>query len=546
MFISSSRLLSNIIADEFQCAVCSGTLSDPLINPGCGHRYCTTCIRDSLVRCGNTCPNCRDYIECYSSLRRDLNFEGLLSKLQNLQNVLKFEEKSLEDSVSKNDSIGGSTAQPTPVCSSSGLVVHVLAVDPTPENKSNAISNTTTTTSIPQQNTSNKRKKQQTQVVPNYHGINTNGAYARFMNLELKLGPPREDSSPPPAPGPAPGPEPAPPAASVLSAALPSPPPAASVPGAAPAPPPAAPVAMQQHFPVQAAPNNAYYNPYAAYTYAMNYPGATGMAMHRPSPTPAFTGAASNNTPILDLTAGSPKNDARTTHAANCSTTKSVENSPFGEWFKDLVAFKSKHGHCDVGKSPFPDDNRLALWCDSIRKSQCNTAFAKDHMQLLNSIGFNWWIDKSEVKFNERFAQLIAYKDVYGHCNPPQTTSSGYCSLAMWCKNNRKLYTEWQDNGSQSKDLSVEQMQKLDGIGFEWIRDRSSAKFDDRFSQLCSFKEKFGHCNVPRSAHQEHYTLWWWCYEIRSSRKELLEGKKPTKPISDEHVRRLDSIGFIW
>jgi hypothetical protein len=79
MFTSSLRLLSTIIADEFQCEVCYGTLSDPLINPGCGHRYCTACIRDSLVRCGNTCPKCRDYIESYSSLRRDLNFEGLVS-----------------------------------------------------------------------------------------------------------------------------------------------------------------------------------------------------------------------------------------------------------------------------------------------------------------------------------------------------------------------------------------------------------------------------------------------------------------------------------
>jgi hypothetical protein len=447
--------------------------------------------------------------------------------LQNLQNVLKFEEKSLEDSVSKID-----TAQPTPICSS-GLVA---ADDPTPpEIKSNGTSNTTT---IPQQqNTSNKRKKQQTPVVPNYHGINTNGAYASFMNLELNLGPsPKEDSSPPAL-------APAPPAASEGPSAAPPPPPAASVPSAVPA----APVAMQhQHFPVQAAPNNAYYNPYAYGYYAMNYPGATGMVMNRPLPTPALTSAAPNSTPILDSTADSSQNDARTTHAANFSTNKSVENSPFNEWFKDLVTFKRKHGHCDVGKSPFPDDNLLALWCDSLRKLQCNTAFSKDHMQILNSIGFNWWIDKSQVKFNERFAQLVAYKDIYGHCNPPQTTSSGYCSLAMWCKNNRKAFTEWQGNGSQSKNLSLEQMKRLEGIGFEWIRDRSSAKFDDRFSQLCSFKERFGHCNVPRSAHQEHYTLWWWCYEIRSSRKEMMEGKRPTKPISDEHMRRLDSIGFIW
>jgi len=38
----------------------------------------------------------------------------------------------------------------------------------------------------------------------------------------------------------------------------------------------------------------------------------------------------------------------------------------FAKRLQDLVAFKSKFGHCDVPFKKYPDDPSLGSWCNSI------------------------------------------------------------------------------------------------------------------------------------------------------------------------------------
>jgi hypothetical protein len=87
--------------------------------------------------------------------------------------------------------------------------------------------------------------------------------------------------------------------------------------------------------------------------------------------------------------------------------------------------------------------------------------------------------------------------------------------------------------------LSDEQIQRLNDAGFKWALKEN---FDKRFSDLMSFKAKYGHCNVSR--HGEDPSLGSWCSLLRVSYKRIQNNQKPDMKLSDEHIQRLNDVGF--
>ena len=76
---------------------------------------------------------------------------------------------------------------------------------------------------------------------------------------------------------------------------------------------------------------------------------------------------------------------------------------------------------------------------------------------------------------------------------------------------------------------------RLDAIGFIW--NARVVKWEDKFSALVKYKEAYGDCNVPQSW-IENPKLGAWIGNQRQTRKQ--------GTLSDERVRRLKEIGFIW
>jgi len=73
------KILRDLVKDEFECAICLDTCTDTHVNPRCGHRFCNLCIKKSLSKCRNECPNCRSHIPTYRSLRVDAQFDRIVS-----------------------------------------------------------------------------------------------------------------------------------------------------------------------------------------------------------------------------------------------------------------------------------------------------------------------------------------------------------------------------------------------------------------------------------------------------------------------------------
>ena len=196
-------------------------------------------------------------------------------------------------------------------------------------------------------------------------------------------------------------------------------------------------------------------------------------------------------------------------------------------WFErygELVAYKEKLGHCDVPKRSVGRDKKLANWIVQQRVSRNDGTLSREKIDLLDRVGFKW--QPYGHRWRENYLALIQFKERFGHCRVPQ----------KW-KENRKLAT-WvhtQRNRRKFGQLQADRVEALDRLAFDWTAD--VATWEDRFKQLCEYKERFGHTRVP--VHwSENVKFGAWVVHQRQTRR--------LKNIRAEYERRLNEIGFEW
>ena len=157
---------------------------------------------------------------------------------------------------------------------------------------------------------------------------------------------------------------------------------------------------------------------------------------------------------------------------------------------------------------------------------------------------------KGIMSFDERFKDLMAFKEEFGHSNVPQTRSRNdkHLSLGKWCSNMRQSYKAIKEGRNPGHKISKPDIRRLENAGFEWDLRRKTYTFDERFKDLMSFKAEFGHCNVPatQSNTNKHSSLGNWCSNIRRSYKAIKEGRSPGIKLSKPGIRRLENAGFEW
>jgi len=73
--------LVNTIVEDFECSICLEHLTNTHISPECLHRFCGDCIKESLRKCNNECPSCRVRIPTKRTLRKDTQFDNIVSDL---------------------------------------------------------------------------------------------------------------------------------------------------------------------------------------------------------------------------------------------------------------------------------------------------------------------------------------------------------------------------------------------------------------------------------------------------------------------------------
>jgi hypothetical protein len=135
----------------------------------------------------------------------------------------------------------------------------------------------------------------------------------------------------------------------------------------------------------------------------------------------------------------------------------------------ELLEFKRKHGHCLVPHS-YPQMPHLARWVKRQRRQyklkmegNAESTMTRDRIETLNRAHFVW--DSHEAVWNERLAQIQAYRKLFGHCRIPSYCSK-YPQLASWVKCQRRQYKLfWEGKASA---MNLDRIQLLDDIDFTW------------------------------------------------------------------------------
>ena len=82
----------------------------------------------------------------------------------------------------------------------------------------------------------------------------------------------------------------------------------------------------------------------------------------------------------------------------------------------------------------------------------------------VEEIGFQW---KINLSFEDRYRELIAFKEKFGHCNVPQRFAYDP-SLGHWCSDLRKAYVKIKKGLKAHSNLSQDKVKRLEDIGFQW------------------------------------------------------------------------------
>jgi len=146
--------------------------------------------------------------------------------------------------------------------------------------------------------------------------------------------------------------------------------------------------------------------------------------------------------------------------------------------------------------------------------------------------------------FEGRCKQLNDFIDEFGHCNVPCSYSADP-SLGKWCSNMRCAYNKIQKGQTPSRNITQDQIERLEEIGFKWKLANVLETFVQRCHDLEAFKSEFRHCNVP-GKYSVNPSLGKWCTEIRYSYNQIQQGHTPRSNLTQDEIERLEEIGFKW
>jgi len=160
--------------------------------------------------------------------------------------------------------------------------------------------------------------------------------------------------------------------------------------------------------------------------------------------------------------------------------------------FKELVSFHQRFSHCLVPHK-WPENFALATWVKrqryqwKLREQGKRSTLTTERRDALSDLGFVW--DSHNAIWEERFNELVEFKNQYGHARVPSTYTNH--SLSVWVQCQRRQWklmkeeetndgapavagsgnmssTSSRSNGAASSRMKRERVERLEALGFIW------------------------------------------------------------------------------
>ncbi|KAG7367633.1 helicase domain protein [Nitzschia inconspicua] len=140
----------------------------------------------------------------------------------------------------------------------------------------------------------------------------------------------------------------------------------------------------------------------------------------------------------------------------------------------ELRQYIQHYGDANVPQQ-LPEAHSLGIWVNKMRMEKKKmdagerTSLTERKVELLEFFGFVWAQScKGELGWENRFCELKAFKDNYGHCNVP-TKCKKNRALGRWVSTQRAMYKSYKE-GRGSKTIHKEEIERrierLEELGF--------------------------------------------------------------------------------
>ena len=182
-----------------------------------------------------------------------------------------------------------------------------------------------------------------------------------------------------------------------------------------------------------------------------------------------------------------------------------VSHQTFTKLITDAVSYENKQRRIDGLK-----DNQVEI----VIKDE-----VVDIKNVLNQLSQRW------NNWDINYAFLKRYRDTNGDCLVPYKFKVDGVALGLWVGRQRR----WKNK------LSDERVKLLDEIGFVW-RVVDEDAWDKNYMLLKAYSDENGNCLVPMKHKVDGFSLGGWVSKQRYRKDKL----------SDERVKLLDEIGFVW
>ena len=223
-------------------------------------------------------------------------------------------------------------------------------------------------------------------------------------------------------------------------------------------------------------------------------------------------------------------------------------NPSFEEKAREWYDYYQAHGSDPTAENPLNKwVNRVRTWYVKHQNGE-PTRMKPEHIELLKSLGFRFTTDrgsklmgKSRPTWEQRFQQLLDYKQEHGNCFVP-VKYGGTGGLGAWVVMQRKWYKDYMNNAGNSNNkqrrtfLNPEKIEKLRNAGFcfSMVTDTTETPWHERFEQLVQYQQAHNNTtNVPNKVPG----LGPW---VAEQKRLLKEGK-----LSEFHRMQLASIGMV-
>ena len=197
--------------------------------------------------------------------------------------------------------------------------------------------------------------------------------------------------------------------------------------------------------------------------------------------------------------------------------------------FKALCYYYNKYGTFEI-KCSYKTEDGIALgkWIRDQRDIYASGKLSEERIEKLRSIGFV--LEKTDP-WEEKYQLAKAYYAEHGNLNVPYDYVVSGVWLNKWL-NEQKLIAD----GRRKKQLTSEQLSKLEAIGFHYGVTLYEQQWNERYELAKAYYEEHGNLDIPKDYCVGDFQLGIW---IRQQKSQYRTGN-----MSKEHFRQLSDIGM--